>query len=89
MKVQKCVYEDVRIQHLNGTPLYKAPEISWDPFRQGLGATPRADMFSLGVVLLEFALQLDKVGVIWADFGALYRSPLAVLPVRLSRRYQE
>lgn len=55
-----CQYEDVRIRHVNGTTLYKAPEVVWSHAKNS-GVTPRADMFSLGVVLLDFALQLRHV----------------------------
>ncbi|VDB90219.1 unnamed protein product [Peniophora sp. CBMAI 1063] len=59
MEAQGCKnYEDVLIVHSNGTPYYKAPEVAAKHAQAGV--TPRADMFSLGVVLLEFALQLTK-----------------------------
>lgn len=60
MEAQGCKnYEDVLIVHSNGTPYYKAPEVAMKHAQAGV--TPRADMFSLGLVLLEFALQLTKV----------------------------
>lgn len=56
-----CAYEDVLISHNNGTAMYKAPEVCRDSPTKG--ATQRADMFSLGLVLLEFALQMHSVRV--------------------------
>lgn len=54
---QECEYENVLISHNNGTSLYMAPENTKRSIRNGV--TPRADMFSLGVTLLEFALKID------------------------------
>ena len=61
-------YWDTKLSGFTGTVEYQAPEcvfglnryndIDWtDPASAALLATPRADMWSLGLVLLEFALQ--------------------------------
>ena len=73
MEVQNCAYENVRIRHSNGTDRYTGPEVPrLSELSEHEGVTPRADMFSLGVVLLEFALQLGEVSSFPDDYRSLY-----------------
>ncbi|VDC06149.1 unnamed protein product [Peniophora sp. CBMAI 1063] len=59
---QGCAYEDVSLDILAGTPRYMAPEVLQHLMWQADGpapreiVTPRADLWSLGLTLLEFAL---------------------------------
>ncbi|KZV64068.1 kinase-like protein [Peniophora sp. CONT] len=62
MREQNCAYEDVVLDAPSGTTPYMAPEllqdVMWHPRSQtprGI-VTPRADLWSLGMTLLEFAL---------------------------------
>ena len=62
-------YENAPLKHTVGTPAYMAPELlEWasNPLRRGAMAPPtqRADIWSLGVTLLEFALQISEVSLI-------------------------
>ncbi|VDB90224.1 unnamed protein product [Peniophora sp. CBMAI 1063] len=60
MAAQQCAYKDVCMElGCSGTSTYKAPERFRNSNARGI-ATPRADIWSLGIVLLEFALQIDK-----------------------------
>ncbi|KZV67611.1 kinase-like protein [Peniophora sp. CONT] len=59
MEAQQCEYKDVRIDvGCGGTSTYKAPE-RFSSSNARCIVTPRADTWSLGIVLLEFALQIN------------------------------
>lgn len=67
MQEQRCKYEDVSLDIASGTTRYMAPEVikhlMWQPYspiaREPV--TPRADLWSLGLTLLEFALSAVPV----------------------------
>ena len=60
MEAQECEYQDVRIGLGDaGTSVYKGPE-RFLSATAGI-VTPRSDMWSLGIVFLEFALQIESV----------------------------
>ena len=61
-------YKSAPLEYACGTPAYMAPELlNWisNPSRRGVMARPTqcADIWSLGVTLLQFALQLEEVSI--------------------------
>ena len=68
MHEQRCIYEDVSLEMQSGTLAYVAPEVLrrglWQPDWQAARetVTPRADLWSLGMTLLEFALAAARPG---------------------------
>lgn len=68
-------YEDIPLNHASGTCAYMAPELlEWasNPSERDLRPpTQRADVWSLGITLLQFALLLDEVRVL--EYRKLYQ----------------
>ena len=60
MREQNCAYEDVSLAVRSGTYPYMSPELLRDflclPGQKRDVITPRSDIWSLGLTLLEFAL---------------------------------